>query len=390
MCVSASGSPSVDFGPWSANPTPQRTIAIIGETAERLWGLTPTERVRRIAARRAMPVVSEDSRPRAQLYVNGRYVFEPGLIDWCAAAVGRAVLDGAIPVIVFPEAADRNECAQVLANGSELSTKLVKRLEKPEASFDFRELSKKTPPFVTRLTAANSKAAHRASFAAAYRGVADLVTTFIWPAPAYLLTRAFATARVKPNTITMISMACCLAAAVLWCRGDFWSGLLVAVLYMLLDTVDGKLARCTIASSRLGDVLDHGTDLLAPLILWSAWAVGARDLDATSKETVTISWALMVALYLVQRAIEGAFVTKFGFQLHHWRPFDSAFKLVASQRNIQVVVVGLALAVVGPARALAIAAAWALVSTTVHAARYVHAIRLKSREVPIRRWLSAT
>ena len=29
-----------------------------------------------------------------------------------------------------------------------------------------------------------------------------------------------------------------------------------------LDTVDGKLARCTIASSKLGNIFDHGIDLV--------------------------------------------------------------------------------------------------------------------------------
>jgi phosphatidylglycerophosphate synthase len=41
-----------------------------------------------------------------------------------------------------------------------------------------------------------------------------------------------------------------------------------------LDTVDGKLARVTLTSSRIGDVLDHGLDLLHPPFWYLAWGIG--------------------------------------------------------------------------------------------------------------------
>ena len=43
---------------------------------------------------------------------------------------------------------------------------------------------------------------------------------------------------------------------------------------MVLDTVDGKLARCTITSSKIGEAIDHGIDLVHPPFWWWAWGVG--------------------------------------------------------------------------------------------------------------------
>jgi phosphatidylglycerophosphate synthase len=42
----------------------------------------------------------------------------------------------------------------------------------------------------------------------------------------------------------------------------------------LLDTVDGKLARVTVASSKFGHVLDHGVDIVHPPFWYLAWGLG--------------------------------------------------------------------------------------------------------------------
>ena len=51
-------------------------------------------------------------------------------------------------------------------------------------------------------------------------------------------------------------------------------GVLSGFIFMVLDTVDGKLARCTGASSKWGNVFDHGIDLIHPPFWWWAWEHG--------------------------------------------------------------------------------------------------------------------
>jgi phosphatidylglycerophosphate synthase len=52
----------------------------------------------------------------------------------------------------------------------------------------------------------------------------------------------------------------------------FWHihglGLVLGRLMTFLDTVDGKLARVTVTSSRFGDVLDHGLDIIHPPLVY--------------------------------------------------------------------------------------------------------------------------
>ena len=56
--------------------------------------------------------------------------------------------------------------------------------------------------------------------------------------------------------------------------GVFALGLLAAWLMTFLDTVDGKLARVSLQSSKLGHWMDHGLDIIHPPIWYWCWAQG--------------------------------------------------------------------------------------------------------------------
>ena len=62
--------------------------------------------------------------------------------------------------------------------------------------------------------------------------------------------------------------------------GWFGSGLLGAWLVTFLDNVDRTLARVTVSSSRLGNLLDHGLDLIRPSFWYAVWALGLPDGNA--------------------------------------------------------------------------------------------------------------
>ena len=49
--------------------------------------------------------------------------------------------------------------------------------------------------------------------------------------------------------IGAIGAALCVYATYLFAYGHYWKGMLAGFIFMVLDTVDGKLARCTITSS---------------------------------------------------------------------------------------------------------------------------------------------
>ena len=114
---------------------------------------------------------------------------------------------------------------------------------------------------------------------------------------------------------------------------------------MVLDTVDGKLARCTGASSKWGNVFDHGIDLVHPPFWWWAWEHGlaayGRPLEPVYATMVL--WAI-VGGYVAQRMIEGLFIKRFdGMEIHVWRPLDSKFRLITARRNPNMVILVAAL-----------------------------------------------
>jgi phosphatidylglycerophosphate synthase len=137
-----------------------------------------------------------------------------------------------------------------------------------------------------------------------------------------------------------------------------------------LDTVDGKLARVTLRSSRLGHVLDHGIDLVHPPIWWLAFGA---SLLATGPAWVEAATVVTVGGYLVSRLLEGIFLAVFGFEIHSWRPVDSAFRLVTARRNPNLVLLSAGALAGRPDLGLAAVALWSAASVAFHALRLVMA-----------------
>ena len=93
-----------------------------------------------------------------------------------------------------------------------------------------------------------------------------------------LLTWAAVKIGATPNQVTMASFAIGLYAAFLFSQGDFWSVLLGAVLLqvsIIVDCVDGELARYTRKFSELGAWLDAITDRVKEYAVFLGLAYGA-------------------------------------------------------------------------------------------------------------------
>ena len=91
--------------------------------------------------------------------------------------------------------------------------------------------------------------------------------------------------KMTPNQVTLISFAVGLLSAYEFSRGDFWSiftGAVLLQLSIIIDCVDGELARYTRQFSQLGAWLDAITDRIKEYLVFFALAYGAakdgRDL----------------------------------------------------------------------------------------------------------------
>lgn len=244
------------------------------------------------------------------------------------------------------------------------------------------KLRKFMPPFVLRARADNVRQIENSIFKASYKGITDLVTKWVWPLPARIVTRALAKRGVRPNTVTAWSYVFTFLALGFFYMGWFALGLIPAWLMTFLDTVDGKLARCTLTSSRLGDVLDHGLDLIHPPLWWAAWAWGL----AAHFEGFEAATAIVIVGYVTGRLLEGVFLLFFKQEIFTWQPFDAFFRTIIARRNPNLILLTVATAYGRPDLGFLALAVWTLVANIVPAVRIVQAFLLRRRGVPIRSW----
>eukprot|EP01038_Epipyxis_sp_PR26KG_P002116 gene2116-3010_t len=159
--------------------------------------------------------------------------------------------------------------------------------------------------------------------------------------------------------------------ALFW-TGHYGWGLAAAWVMTFLDTVDGKLARVTLRSSKFGDVFDHSIDLIHPPFWWWAWIVG---LPAAGFAFPHASAALtvIVAGYVLQRIEEGIFMACFRMDMHVWQRFDSRLRLITARRNPNLLLLTASALVGRPDLGILAVAVWTAVCRVIHALRLLRA-----------------
>jgi len=372
------------------NSTP--AVCVIGSNPTKLWGISTTERTRRIArAAKLGWVEGEGAPPLPALLVNPAFAFDPGLIRHVAAHPGLALTAGGVPVLahVNTEVDAAAVAAAIRANSPLQAPGLQVVTYESGPTLENKELRKREVPFLDRLEPATVTSLERASYAGAYKGVTDILTKYLWREWALVLTRIAARIGMTPNMVTSVGAVLCALAT--WCffEGYYWTGLGLGLVFMVLDTVDGKLARCTITSSWWGNIFDHGIDLIHPPIWWYAWGVGLGTVGlALSDSLFWTVMAVMLAGYVVQRLIEGAFIQAFGMHVHVWRKFDSDFRLITARRNPNMVILFVSLLFGRPDLGLIALAVWTLLSLLVHMVQLVQAFIARGRGQNLISWLA--
>jgi phosphatidylglycerophosphate synthase len=189
--------------------------------------------------------------------------------------------------------------------------------------------------------------------------------------------------------VTTVGAILCVLAFWLFWEGHYWLGTASGFVFMVLDTVDGKLARCTGASSEWGNIFDHGIDLIHPIFWWWAWLHGLEAYGTPLEPiySTMLLWAI-IGGYVVQRLIEGAFIVRFGMHIHVWRRFDSQFRLITARRNPNMVILVAALLFARPDVGIELVALWTIVSLIFHAVRLAQAEVRREQGGKIISWLT--
>lgn len=372
-------------------PTDTLYIETIGTNPTRLWGLTMAERTRRIGA-------EMDGKPNGGapvLLANADFAADPSWIRHLAENPGMVLTAGGVPALAHArtpdEAAALTEAMRQDRALGQPERQDLQVLEYDDApTIEDKKLRKRETPFLMRLTPQTRPAIERASYFGAYKGVTDLLTKYLWPEWALWLTRLAARIGMTPNMVTAIGAAFCVAAAFAFADGDYWLGMALGLAFMVLDTVDGKLARCTITSSWWGNIFDHGIDLVHPPFWYWFWGTGLVHWGL-GFEGSTFAWVMtaIIAGYVVQRVIEGVFMRRHGgMHIHVWRRFDSQFRLITARRNPNMVILFVSVVFGRPDLGLIAVAWWTVISCLVHAVRLAQATSVARRQGFLTSWLA--
>ena len=310
---------------------PGIALHLIGESSQSIWGL---------------PLKDWQSRAYKKAGCDVKKDFDDGIVanvNWIlSASLGKAlgasdstalVCDGKIIAINGLELDQaKKTCGQ--------STDVVdfdalgvtpKTPEELGGNYD-KALRKMETPYALDVRATPVLDIMQRQFDSSYKGITDFVTKFIWPLPAFHVTRFCAWLKLTPNMVTTLSLIMVFAALYFFWQGEWLLGFATGWFMTFLDTVDGKLARTTMTYSAWGNIYDHGIDLIHPPFWYIAWFVG---LGASFALSDAMSLALLAILigYAVDRAIEGVFIALHGFHIHVWRPINSGLRFIIARRN---------------------------------------------------------
>lgn len=370
---------------------------IFAETPIRLWGLSSRRRLERILKKMNVTSMIDDlesvSSEDSVLLLRGDYLYDERLIGNLVRKPGTvlrtATEAGSKPVAAHVAAADAPLVRDVLEGkpGSALPPSLSFETPQTLAPTYMKQLRKIDPPYLLPITEKNRETLERRLFSGSYKGVTDLVTKWLWPRPAQAVTRFCADRGITPNMVTSLSLVLVIVAGFLFYHGHFALGLAAAWAMTFLDTVDGKLARVTVNSSRFGHIFDHAIDLISPPLWYLLWGLGLTSWDPGMPLSLVDAFWMIFIGYIAGRMVEGIFkkcLEPSG--IFCWRPIDSYFRLITGRRNPNLILLTLGLIAGRPDLGLVAVALWTVISSMFLVVRLATGFAFRIVKGPLRSW----
>jgi phosphatidylglycerophosphate synthase len=347
-------------------------------------------RAERLASNLGLEVVRAPAPDQAHILADLGFAWDPAWLKAITARPGTVLTLNGQPILAHVPAGQAFQpVVEAMRRGASAEGLGLDLLPAETSELSYAELRKRGRPFAMSLEPATAQTVERAAYDASYKGVTDVLTLYLWRRPAFHLTRWSAAAGITPNLVTLIGFLFCVAAFALFWEGRYWAGFACGFVFMVLDTVDGKLARCTGQSSKWGNVLDHGVDLIHPPFWWWAWAHGLDGISLPLEPVFKmLVLGAIVSGYILQRVIEGIFLARFNMDPHVWRPFDSRFRLITARRNPNMAILFVSLLAGRPDIGIEMVALWTILSLIVHAVRLAQANARAERGRKIISWLA--
>ena len=347
----------------------------VGESQVRVWGMTSQQRLSRTYQRLGLAAADLGALPAdapGVVIVHAGWIYDEAVLRALSERPGVVLVDDTGRAVAANAPAPQAAAVAASLLAGETVQGLPTATAVDLAGAYNHALRKREAPILELLTPQNVRQVEARLFKGSYKGVTDLVTKYVWPTPARIVTRWCALAGITPNQVTMFGLLLVVAAMYLFWVGHFGWGLVCAWIMTFLDTVDGKLARVTLNSSAFGNIFDHGIDLIHPPFWWWAWIVGVQAGPHPMPDVALVMW-IVLGGYWVQRGLEGIFMRLFKMHVHAWRPFDSFFRLITARRNPNLLLLTGACLFGRPDIGMLLVAGWTAISLIVHAVQILQA-----------------
>lgn len=258
--------------------------------------------------------------------------------------------DGSAILRLTPETPPPAEAATLLQAAEAMLASGAIREVGAEELPDFVVNLRRNVPFTLEImrSGAERDALEKRMFHLNYKGSTDFMTKWVYPPIVWQLVRLCIRWKITPNMVTLLGIFLAVIAVPLFASQHWIAGLAAAYAMTVLDSVDGKLARLTLTNSPIGNILDHGLDLVHPPFWYAGWAMGLVAGGASPVLYTALIW--LIVFYCADRLSLKVAKKRFKRGLHAVTPLDGMVRTWIARRNVNLVIftIGLALGI-GPA-----------------------------------------
>lgn len=248
------------------------------------------------------------------------------------------------------------------------------RIQESEVSTYIKTTRKHVSAFAIAVDSADDlRLAESTTFAAVYKGATDFITKYVFYLPARWVVKKLSPTGITPNQVTMTSMVISFGAIIPFFSGHYWTATVLGFVMAFLDTVDGKLARVTLRTSKSGDLLDHVSDFIY-LLFWYiglGWSLTEGHLFDFSR-TAAQFHAILIITFLADKIITGLFKRIYGYELHDYTMLDYSARIFIARRNPFLLCMLVALIIGNPMAGLIMITVWYVATLFFHMVRFVY------------------
>lgn len=221
-------------------------------------------------------------------------------------------------------------------------TENVRRVSIEQFEYYDNDLRQSISPFFLIITEeTNIRSIENLMYERTFKGAMDFIASYIYKIPVREMVRLLAPTHVTPNMITVLSIICSILAIPFFAKGMLGVGILLGFLFIIFDSLDGKLARLTVNLTPAAGHWDRKTSTPA-VALWSiAWG---WHFSGGQIYTMPFFVGLIIfGLTLVDKWTRMAFRALTRRSILDFSDIDRTFHLFASKRttNLFMLTVGL-------------------------------------------------